>query len=359
MTTSSRRGFTLVELLIVIAIIGLLMGLLLPAVQSARERARMVQCNTNLKELALAMTSFKTSGKGVFPGWADEEKLTIGGRLAVPWTFKLLSRLEETTFREQILSAETLAIVNQLVDAPPVISIFNCPSDASTNPTIGTLTYVVNSGMPDLGPGTPLVAGESPDLKANGICHDQRSGRVQVAVKSGTADIKDGESKTLLLSENVHKNITVSGGKTSSWMGPLQASAYSATVADAATNATRTLNPEQRFGMNWVYDSADPFAPDPSLFQPINRDDDTTIDYAADGERFARPASVHPEVFIAAFCGGNTKEISENIDYKVYQQLMTPNGQKVALADDPGSLIENLLPGTDSFMLPPLNESDY
>jgi hypothetical protein len=65
-------------------------------------------------------------------------------------------------------------------------------------------------------------------------------------------------------------------------------------------------------------------------------------------------------VFIVAFCGGNTKEISESIDYKVYQQLMTPNGQKAALAEEPTMLIErDLLSGNDSFMVPPLNEGDY
>ena len=75
---TSRRGFTLVELLVVIAIIGTLVGLLLPAVNAARERARQLTCSNNLGQLAKATFSYATNGKGVFPGWTQLQKLSSG-----------------------------------------------------------------------------------------------------------------------------------------------------------------------------------------------------------------------------------------------------------------------------------------
>ena len=71
--SAARRGFTLVELLVVITIIGILVSLLLPAASSARESAHKTQCSNNCKQLALGLLAYHTSF-GIFPPssvWRD------------------------------------------------------------------------------------------------------------------------------------------------------------------------------------------------------------------------------------------------------------------------------------------------
>jgi prepilin-type N-terminal cleavage/methylation domain-containing protein/prepilin-type processing-associated H-X9-DG protein len=361
MSTSSRRGFTLVELLVVIAIIGVLVGLLLPAVQAVRVRARQTECSNNIRQLAMAMKSKATSGKQTYPGWVQLQKLDAGADdqylatpaekdIAVSWAAKLLPELDAQSTWESLQKGQ-LAVVaensfkNGTPDNIPQLSIFLCPADALTNPTLPGLTYVVNSGAPDVSPSNSFNAS---DDKANGICHNLLPGAKGPTVKEGSSDIKDGSDRTILMSENIHKDQTGSPGAkyNTSWL------------RSSAMYASLPTIREQPYGMVWVYDDTTYPAP-PDNQAPINRDlASPPSSYTDTGMTFARPASAHGETFNVAFCGGNVAEINQSIDYRVYQQLMTPNGSKCIYTLDPET---NNLPSEFYNANPQkqLTESDY
>jgi prepilin-type N-terminal cleavage/methylation domain-containing protein len=90
-----RRGFTLVELLVVITIIAMLVGLLLPAVQSAREAGRRAQCMNNQKQISLALHQYEGE-HGAFPGYVGEFSGTVSGAIAqrkITWWVSILPHL--------------------------------------------------------------------------------------------------------------------------------------------------------------------------------------------------------------------------------------------------------------------------
>lgn len=116
----SRTAFTLVELLVVISIIGMLMGLLLPAVQAARETARRMQCQSNLHNIGLALLNYDSAHRQ-FPLGATSSKYHSWGTAILPF-------LEQAPLYESINLNKDWDDVSNLNLVKTNLSIFECPS---------------------------------------------------------------------------------------------------------------------------------------------------------------------------------------------------------------------------------------
>ncbi len=146
-----RRAFTLVELLVVITIIGILIALLLPAVQAAREAARQLQCRNNLKQIALAWLQHEEKQKFLPVGgwgycWAGEP--TRGFDLKQPggWNYNILQYLEQEGLHDMGIEQGTTAIASrpaffQRVQTP--VATYICP----TRRTVMAYPFIVSAGL--------------------------------------------------------------------------------------------------------------------------------------------------------------------------------------------------------------------
>lgn len=189
--TSPRDAFTLVELLVVIAIIGVLVSLLLPAVQASREAARRCSCINNVMQLNLTLQNYEFAHES-FPAGSINPTgpiRNIPEGQDVGWIVQALPYLEQNAmWRSFDQAAGAFADVNRPVSSHP-LEVLICPSypGSRTNPA-GTVAYSTYAGC--------YNDAEAPiDVKNTGILF------LNSAIRFG--DIYDGSSNTLLLSESI------------------------------------------------------------------------------------------------------------------------------------------------------------
>ena len=182
----ARRGFTLIELLVVIGFVGILVGLLLPAVQAMRESGRRTTCTNNLRQVALAVLNFESSFKrlpaGITPPTATPYR-------SLSWLTQILPFADQGPLWDQAredYAYDPSPYLSHLGMRTPV-SLFACPSDPDSGQAHYTHQY-------------RLVA-HTNYLGLNGTDYLKKDGLFFQDSKVRLAEIRDGQSNTLMIGE--------------------------------------------------------------------------------------------------------------------------------------------------------------
>jgi len=201
---SGRRAFTLVELLVVIAIIGLLVGLLLPAVQQAREAARRSQCMNNLHQIGLALHNYHDSHATFPPSAVVDWEIWESGVWPWPygwwgWHARILPQIEQIALYRQIRFEDDLMDLlteyNQTTGTK--VEVFVCPSDPLGRDILSEHVVWPDGNEDDLRFAHHTYfgsRGSTRDVPGNGVFPEINS-------VTRFRDIQDGTSNTLLAGE--------------------------------------------------------------------------------------------------------------------------------------------------------------
>ncbi len=285
----SFSGFTLVELLVVISIIGIIMGLMIPAVNAARERARETACVNNVKQSAYAVLLYVTQNER-FPGWRNEFKSNTSASTSAgiygSWVAAILPNLNEGALQKNW--SEGKADVTFL---PYMI----CPSDAKPNKSEPFLSYVANCGYNSV----------KKNPRNYSVFIDRKA--FPKPIDAQTLDYitaNDGTATTIMLSENNQAYVwgvqNNSDSANINWQGFVY---FESNPNDVGTKIQ---------AINW--DNRGVLAP--TDLSSLSSDS---------AQKYARPSSYHPGRCMSAFCDSRVISLRDDIDYSIYKMIMTPN----------------------------------
>ncbi|QDV39363.1 DUF1559 domain-containing protein [Tautonia plasticadhaerens] len=366
----AHRAFTLIELLVVIAIIGVLIALLLPAVQSAREAARRMQCTNNLKQIGLALHNYIDANGAVPPITTDVRPnavgdFELGNFLTDPYqNYSPLARLLPYLELQTVYNSVNLLVPAryggwdndptydlganggpvapiQMTAITTQVSVFLCPSDPNPG-TFGQLN-VGGTARPVGSFNYPYNVGLNRNIngwKSNGpyyVASDWDSDCNRVIT---TASFTDGMSGTAIFSEWV-KGPGQAGGDPGlgmvyvgpeSWsneeLGPVVGDRANALLCQAST-----VEQWAEKGSWWLYGGT-------SIYSHTVTPNKKACDYANDTHQDVRgsitmvnASSYHPGGVNILFADGSVRFVKDTVDHVPYYAIATHRGGEVVSAD--------------------------
>ena len=338
-TSSKRQAFTLVELLVVIAIIGILIGMLLPAVQQVREAARRTACANNIRQCGLASLNFETSHQRFPPGmnFREHDNSRTSGPVTpkpsdstqaqnIAWSMYILPFMEQNNLHSEFQSGtsnldddfRTLVGSNGELLVSTVIPFFICPSDAGPDGDFNM--YYTHEGVVSTGlhakmnyvacmGGAEGVFSPSNVVSLNDPDNPNAIGEWGIFgynSKTSFRDILDGSSNVIAFGERWSKTEADAGGNA-------DVKAYGAVWSGDPGS--------QRFGIN---DGSRARNSTSAILGSVARTaPSAAVSFGINGTRAAEllASSFHPGGAMVVFGDASTHFLSENIDFETYGHM--------------------------------------
>jgi prepilin-type N-terminal cleavage/methylation domain-containing protein/prepilin-type processing-associated H-X9-DG protein len=335
-----RPAFTLVELLVVIAIIGMLIALLLPAVQAAREAARRTQCKNNLKQIGLAMHGYLgTYRKLPANGAYTSDGSTITTVSAWSAVSRILPYIEQENLFQEIDFTVSYNVQPQI--SSKRVGTFICPSEindkgSGTHPVYGNknwmINYVVNLGS------WAVLTKKTTEMKAG-------DGAFSPSIGRGAHEIIDGLSNTLALAEVKGYTTRVSGSSSTASSSPVPPPSSPSSPPFGLPVSLAAFNPEKYTHVEWVdgkvHETGFTAAFTPNTVVPYESGgtlydvDFISATESSTGDTYAAVTarSYHPNSVNVVLMDGSVRTINDNISLPIWRALSTRAGGEVVPGD--------------------------
>jgi len=297
------RAFTLVELLVVMAVVGVLVALALPAVQAARESARRSSCSNNLRQIGIALHGYQSRYRMFPAGYITKVDPADADDLGPGWGWcAALMRDLELDNQAALVSFE-LPIENAANQAALLTSqsIFNCPSDATFRELVDIPKYEENAA-PDRLAGSNYVGSVGTVRQTCKICRDRFDGVFGRNSHTRIEKIVDGTSKTFAVGERHHAlSRPVWGGVVAKSL-----------VIDNLKPGKVAAGPAYVLGTTFLHGNQNELE---------ERSRDTVAEIFG---------SEHPGVMNFLFCDGSVRQVQLEISDDLYLALSTTHDQTPA-----------------------------